>query len=225
MPDNRVALHPAATGLWKPIPLIQERACAPTDLSSHQNSDDLANEGNFFCACYQYGRFVRERAGLEETDFFVLSLWRGSPHGRLTPCSPSVFAVGSCTSAKLQRSVVGFCGKRMSYSKAAWCLLCCEPALWHKERWKCGSLQIQAMHYLMKVEDKEIYYPGDRHSQLAMQFEKVFQLFCTHCLFSLWVFFISLLFFGFGLWGFFVCWVFYFIFYTDIEDTLRFPAV
>lgn len=40
-------------GFWRPIPLIQEYVRAPIDLSSHQNSDDLANKGSLFCACYQ----------------------------------------------------------------------------------------------------------------------------------------------------------------------------
>lgn len=70
-------------GFRKPIPLIQEHVRALIDLSSHQSSDDLANEGCLFSACYRYGRLVRERTGLEE------SFLHASPVPRLSGASPT----------------------------------------------------------------------------------------------------------------------------------------
>lgn len=96
---------------WKPVPLVQEYVRAPTDLSSHQNGDGLANKESLFCACYQYGTVVRDSSGLEKTDFFVLGLCWGSP---ARPAEPP--ALPMCS--KLQRNMVGFCRKTVSYSKA-----------------------------------------------------------------------------------------------------------
>lgn len=60
---------------WKPSPLTPGHVHAPADFSSHRNSMTLPRKEAFSV----HGRSVRERTGLEEADFSVLSPCQSPP--------------------------------------------------------------------------------------------------------------------------------------------------